>query len=64
MAVSKVKQERIQLDLVVPQARNEELRRGLRNQPWNHETEKQECATPPSVIGNHGCCDPCHVREA
>jgi len=41
MAASKAEQERIQLDLVASQARNkelfranEELRRGLRNHPW------------------------------
>jgi len=54
MAVSRAEQECIQLDLAALQARNkelhrtnEELRRGLRNQPGSRETEDQECFTPP-----------------
>ena len=42
------------MDLAASQARNEELhrtneelRRGLQNQAGNHETEEQECITPP-----------------
>ena len=54
MAASKADQECIQMDLAASQARNEELnrtneelRRGLRNQAGNRETEEQECVTPP-----------------
>ncbi len=54
MAALKAKQERIQLDLAASQARNEELHRtneelcrGLRNQPGSCKTEQQECTTPP-----------------
>ncbi|XP_068498472.1 uncharacterized protein [Phaseolus vulgaris] len=54
MAASRAEQERIQLDLVVPQARNEELcraneelRRGMRNHPGNREAEDRECFAPP-----------------
>jgi len=54
MVASKAEQERIQLDLAASQARNEELhrtneelRRGLRNQPGSREVEEQECAMPP-----------------
>ena len=54
MAVSKVEQECIQVDLAASQARNEELcraneelRRGLHNHPGNRETEDRECFTPP-----------------
>jgi len=54
MAASRADQERIQMDLAVSQARNEELhhtneelRRGLRNQTGNCEAEEQECTTPP-----------------
>ena len=53
MAASKAEQERIQMDLAASQARNEELhrtneelRRGLRNQPGSRETWEQECTTP------------------
>jgi len=54
MAVSRAEQERIQMDLAVSQARNEELHRtneelrhGLHNQLGSRETEEQECTTPP-----------------
>jgi len=54
MTTSRAGQECIQIDLAASQARNEELhrtneelRRDLRNQAGDHETEEQECATPP-----------------
>ena len=54
MAESKAEQERIQVDLVALQVRNEELcraneelRRGLRNHPRSRETEDRECFMPP-----------------
>jgi len=54
MAASRADQERIQIDLAASQARNEELhrtneelRRDLRNQAGDRETEEQECVTPP-----------------
>jgi len=54
MAASKAEQEHIQLDLAASQARNEELHRtneelfrGLRNQVGSHETDEEECVTPP-----------------
>ncbi|XP_068466497.1 uncharacterized protein [Phaseolus vulgaris] len=54
MAALRADQERIQIDLVASQARNEELhrtseelRRDLRNQAGDRETEEQECATSP-----------------
>jgi len=54
VAASRANQERIQIDLAVSLARNEELqrtneelRRGLRNQAGEHEVEDQEPATPP-----------------
>ena len=40
-------QEHIQLDLAASQARNEELRRGMRNHLGNREIEDRECFTPP-----------------
>jgi len=53
MAASRADQERIQVDLVALQERNEELhrtnkelRRELRNQAGDREAEEQECATP------------------
>jgi len=54
MPALKAEQERIQVDLVASQARNEELcrgneelRRGLRNHPGSREIEDRECFTPP-----------------
>jgi len=54
IAVSRAEQERIQLELVALQERNqevcranEELRRGMGNHPGNREAEDRECFTPP-----------------
>jgi len=54
MAASKAEQERIQLDLVASQARNEELhrtneelRRKIHNQAGSREREDRECVMPP-----------------
>jgi len=54
MAALRADQECIQIDLAASQARNEELhrtneelRRDLRNQAGDRETEEQECVTPP-----------------
>ena len=54
MVASKAEQERIQVDLAVWQARNEELcraneelRRGLHNHPGSREAEDREFFTPP-----------------
>jgi len=57
VATSRLDQERIQVDLAVSQARNEELRRtneelrkNLQNEAGEREVEEQEPATPPRAF--------------